>query len=145
MYNIDFICTYPYYDKEIAEYCPKKVDSEFIKENIDNDSLEMEEIANCMYQANFLQSFNLTDYNDEIIIKETKRIYILALENSKFKECMKKMANNYLSEDLYVGFMFLFSYDYFFLTHTCICELLKTNKIPSIKILEEYIGIKSKK
>ena len=50
------------------------------------------------------------------------------------------MANKYISEDAYVGFMFLFSYDYFFLTHICICECLKTGEIQSLAKLEKYIA-----
>jgi hypothetical protein len=139
MYNIDFICTYGYYDEEISKYCCPILDESILEKNDDSD-----EISNCMYQANFLQSFGLFHYDDEAINKETNRLYKLLIENSEFKECMKKAANKYMSEDLYVGFMFLFSYEYFFLTHECICEFFKTKETIMLKKLQNYIDSKIK-
>jgi hypothetical protein len=42
---------------------------------------------------------------------------------------MRIVAGHFLSEDLEVGFTALFSYNYMFLTHRCICDFLETGNI----------------
>jgi hypothetical protein len=98
-----------------------------------------EELSNCLYKANFLETFNMTEYDEDMVGKELDVLYKILVENTQFKNCMKIMANKYMSHDLTIGLSFLFSYDYFFLTHECICEYLKTNEMPTLEKLEKYI------
>lgn len=137
MYNVENLCIYPYYDEELLPYCTTQFDQDFMKKYVYDFSND--EIRNSLYQANFLESFNLNEFNEEIVNNELNRLYNLLINHDRFKECMKILANTCMSEDLYVGLMILFSYDYFFLTHTCICEYLQQNDIPSLQKLEEYI------
>ena len=137
MYNVEVVCLYPYYDSELLPYCPTQFAPDFIKEYI--ELYTTEELSNCLYKANFLESFHLTDFNEEMINKEVKILYNKLIDNVRLKKCMKILANKYMSEDLFIGFMILFSYEYFFLTHTCICEFLKSEEIHSLTKLEEYI------
>ena len=44
-------------------------------------------------------------------------------------ENLKKMANIFFSEDAELGLMVGFSYNYLYLLHPCICDLLKHGKI----------------
>ena len=144
MYNKDFVCVYPYYDPVLIKYCPTQLEPDFMKEYV--NAYSTDDLSDCLYKANFLESFCVSEDHEETVNRELETLYKLFLMNERFKECMKKMANLYISEDLYTGFMLLFSYDYFFLTHICICEYLKTNEIPSLSKLEEYIDkIKNKK
>lgn len=140
MYNIDFVSTYPYYDHALLPFCPKKMENDFMIEYV--EAFSEDELSNCLYKANFLECFNITEYDEEIIGKELDLLYKILVENVRFKKCMKIMANKYMSNDLTIGLSFLFSYDYFFLTHECICEYFKTSEIPTIEKLEEYIANK---
>ena len=142
MYNVEIVCVYPYYDDELLPHCPMQLEPDFMKEYV--DSLKTEELSNCLYKANFLESFNLNDYNEEIINREIKWLYILLVRHDRFKECMRRVCAKYLFEDLNMGFMILFSYEYFFLTHACVCEYLKTNEMPTLDKLEEYITFTTK-
>ena len=137
MYNSNFISTYAYYDAELSAHCKPLSDPEILEKN--DDSETSNEISNCIFQSDFLQAFNLTDFEEDLINKETKRLYKIFVENGEFKACMKKVANKYVSEDLYIGFMLLFSYEYFFLTHSCICEYLNTKEIPTLEKLKNYL------
>uniref|UniRef100_A0A6C0LCW7 Uncharacterized protein n=1 Tax=viral metagenome TaxID=1070528 RepID=A0A6C0LCW7_9ZZZZ len=137
MYNTDFVCSYPYYDPVLIKYCSTQLEPDFLKEYV--DAYSADDLSDCLYKANFLESFCLSEYHDENVNRELNILYKLFLTNDRFTECMKKMANKYISEDLYTGFMLLFSYDYFFITHGCVCEYLKTGEIPSLSKLEEYI------
>ena len=138
MYNVEVVCVYPYFDPNLLPYCPTQFAPDFIKEYI--ESYTTEELSNCLYKANFLESFQLTDFDEENINKEVKVLYNQLIKIDRFKECMKILANKYMSEDLFIGFMILFSYEYFFLTHTCICEFLKSEELQSLTNLEEYIS-----
>lgn len=140
MYNIDFLCIYPYYDPELLPYCQTKLDKDFMVEYV--EAFSQDELSNCLYKANFLECFNITEYDEETIGKELDLLYKILAENNRFKKCMEIMANKYVSEDLSTGLAVLFSYDYFFLTHACICEYLKTNEIPTLEKLEKYIANK---
>jgi hypothetical protein len=123
MYNIHFLPTYVYYDLSLREKLPKENSVSTVVEN------ENEEICNLIYQSDYLQIFNITEYNDDIINTEINRLFKIVKDHSNFVECMKKAAGMFLSEDLEVGLMALFSYDYLFATHLCICDILVNNKI----------------
>ena len=129
MYNAEFVCTYQFYDSALLPHCSIQLDLEFIKEYI--EECRNEDVINCLYNANLLESLKLDDYDEVAINMKIKELYAILSNNHSFNGCMIKMANKYISEDAYVGFMFLFSYDYFFLTHICICECLKTGEIQS--------------
>ena len=141
MYNVENLCIYPYYDPELQPFCPTQFDKEFMKEYVDDYTTE--ELRNTLYQANFLEGFKLQEFKEEIINEELKYLYVILLNHDRFKECMKKLANRYMSNDLYVGLMMLFSYEYFFLTNSCICEYLTSEKMPTLNKLEEYIEKRS--
>jgi hypothetical protein len=40
-------------------------------------------------------------------------------------ECMKKLANRFVTEELEFGMMLLFSYDTFYIMHLCICDTVE--------------------
>ena len=144
MYNIEVVCSYPYYDNELLPFCPIEITKDFVKENVEEFTTE-EEISNSLYQANLLESFNLTEFNETIINREIEKLYSVFKGHERFKKCMKRVANSYMSEDHSIGLMLLFSYDYFFLTHICICEYFKTNAMPTLDKLEEYVKKKTEK
>jgi len=43
--------------------------------------------------------------------------------------CVKKISNNFFSNDVELCFTILFSFDYLYLVHPCICEFIETGKI----------------
>jgi hypothetical protein len=143
MYNVELICSYAYYDKELLPFCSTHIDKDVLKENVEEFSEE--EISNALYQVNLLESFSLIEFDEVAINKEIEKLYSVFKCHERFKNCMKKVANSYLSEDLSIGLMLLFSYDYFFLTHVCICEYIKTNEMQTLDKLEEYIKKKIEK
>jgi len=144
MYNIEIIPSYAYYDKELIPFCPLQINTKTIKENIEEFTSE-EEISNSLYKSNLLESFNLTEFDEIIINNEIDKLFSVLKNNDRFKKCMKKVANTYMSEDLCTGLMLLFSYDYFFLTHSCICEYFKTKEMPTMDKLEKYIQKKTER
>ena len=56
-------------------------------------------------------------------------LYKKVNNNTFLKECMLKLSGNFFNIDHEFGLMLMFSYDYMYLTHICISELLDTGII----------------
>ena len=120
------ICTYYYYDSELK----KKIPSELMNLNFCVEQ-QPDDVCDLIYQTDYLQIFHLTEFDYNTINTEMKRIYEIeeVKLNAKLQKCIKKAANMFLTEDLELGFMVLFSYDYLFATHLCICDVLENGSI----------------
>lgn len=128
MYNSKLICTYSYYDPNL-----RKHHSDITYEIEDVSGFE--DIAEIIYQAELLRVFNidpidksLDDSNEDIKLEITI-LYNLISSQQKMVECMKKTASLMISDDLELGLMILYSYDYFFLTHKCVSDFLEMGEI----------------
>ena len=84
-----------------------------------------EDIATNLYRSEFLEAFKLQDYQDDVIDAQIYILYTYFKDNQTLKPLYKKLAEKVLSEDEEIGFVFLFSYEYFFLMHLCICDFLE--------------------
>jgi hypothetical protein len=138
MYNTEVVCTYHSSDVFLETDKISEKDKQFVR--------------NCLYKQEFLNIFNLEEFNDTLINKKINDLY------EKIKECKEliyiigKMLEKYyytLELNLYeddenyikLGLMTLFSYEYLHLSHSCISEFLKNNKIEqkTIEIFEAFI------
>ena len=130
------ICTYYYYDSDLK----KKIPSELTDLNFDFEQ-QPDDICDLIYQTDYLQIFGIMEFDYDTINREMKNIYetLCVKSNSRLQECMKKTASIFLSEDLELGFMALFSYDYLFATHLCICDFLENGSIQ-----EKYMDLLTK-
>jgi len=122
-YNSKHICTYQYYDSQFKDFIPKSMIT--IAEEVE----ESEDSADLIYKSDILQVFNLTEYDDDKIEEEMKVLYEKLKNNEKMVECMKKLAHRFVTEELEFGMMLLFSYDTFFITHLCICDIIEKDEI----------------
>ena len=127
MYNTKMICTYYYYDAELKKNIPLDILSTF---HLDVEQ-QNGDVCDLIYQADYLQIFGLMEFDYETINTEIRKIYEIpgVKSNAKLQECIKRAANMFLSEDLELGFMVLFSYDYLFATHLCICDIMEYGSI----------------
>jgi len=139
MYNSTFICTYNFYDNFLLKLNPI---SNKITENNDNNfheesQEELLEMAEILYKNELLAAFKLTEFNDTLNTK-VQDLYIQMFDDNDeyglnnnckqiFKMICKKLAEQILSEELELGFVILFSYSYFHLTHLCLCDFFNNN------------------
>jgi len=86
------------------------------------------------YRMEFLNAFNLEEFNDAHINKEVSALFERVKHNTELTKCMTKSAATFFSEDLQTGLMGLFAFDYFYLAHSCICDFLETGTIAEEKI-----------
>ena len=128
MYNAKFICTYNTDEifeptDELTEY-----DKEFVR--------------NVIYRQELLNIFCLDEYNDVKMDDSFHDLY----ENIKYYEPLKpifvKLAEEVISEDIEVGMIILFSYDFMYQSHKCFSELIETNKISdeNLDLLKKLIN-----
>jgi hypothetical protein len=108
----------------------EKVPGEFIDLNLEVEQ-QNADICDLIYQTDYLQIFGVVEFDYNVINDEMKKIYETTglKTNTTFQECIKKAANMFLTQDLELGFMVLFSYDYLFATHLCICDVLENGSI----------------
>ena len=128
MYNTKMICSYYYYDSELKKKIPMDLFSFNLDLDVEQDNAH---ICDLIYQTDYLQIFGLVEFDYDKINTEMKKIYELpsVKSNTILQKCMKNAASMVLSEDLELGFMALFSYDYLFATHLCICDVLEKGVI----------------
>ena len=115
-YNINHICTY--------------------KELNDDDK----------YREDILHIFNLTKYDDIVIENNIENLFTLIKKNKILISCCTHLANKVFSSDLVYGFIFLFSFEYLYLTHKCMCELIQNNEISeeSLQLLKQEVFAENK-
>lgn len=97
-----------------------------------------------LYREQMMEVFGLDKkgaFLDNVVNDQIELIYPLCKRNLEMREIIEFSAQNHplrgiIGEDdvLVVGFMVLFSYDYFYLTHRCIREILTEHFKPTLVI-----------
>jgi len=142
MYNTLFMCTYHFYDASLVKMNPVSkmiVDvSPIIHEESEDELLEM---AVIVYKTELLAFFGLNEYDDKKVNDMIEGLYkkiFAELSNDNGKSILMKMVEklsaHLLSDDLMSGFILLFSYSYFHLTHLCLCDFLNDGKMNEMHI-----------
>jgi hypothetical protein len=115
MYNTKVVCTY-----NLSEvFNPSDVISDEDKDFV-RDSL---------YRQELLDILGMDEFNENEMNRAIHELYEKVKNNTEMVSCMTKLAGRFLSEDLELGLMILFAYDYMYLTHTCVSEYLETGQI----------------
>lgn len=120
MYNSKYICSYNDDDVILPEDNVDECDKSFIRTAI--------------YRSDFLSIFELEDFNDEIINKSIHDLYEKIKTSEELYFCMKEVSKSFITDDCEMGLMMLFSFDFLYLSHPCICEFLETGQISETKI-----------
>ena len=135
VYNSKHLCTYQYYDSKFKDYIPASM---ITTEEVE----ECEDSADLIYKSDILQVFNLEEYDDAKVEQEMIILFETLKNNEKIVECMKKMAHRFVTEELEFGMMLLFSYDTFYVMHSCICDIIEKGEIEedNMNILTKLIN-----
>lgn len=103
-----------------------------IFKNLNVENIETEEeynIREMLYRQDLLYIFDLEEFDDEKINHCIHQIYDKIKDNQDLDALLVKMAALFFSEDKEVGLMALFSFDYFYLLHPCLCDILENGKM----------------
>jgi hypothetical protein len=115
-----------YNTQYIARYNSPDV---FLETDIVNEK-EKEYIRNILYKEDLLNIFDIDDCCEETMNKIILDIYDRIKDHEGLKECMDHVSSKFsITSEQEVGFILLFSFDYLYLTHICICEFIENGTI----------------
>ena len=86
-------------------------------------------IIDTLYKEDLLNILGINEYNEEQINNAIHELYIRIKDHKTFTIFITKLAGHFMSTDEELGLMILFAYDYLYLSHICISELLETGNI----------------
>ena len=151
LYNYQFVTTYSFYDKELYLKNPISCNYSFQKDNresdetlpeTDSDISEIDETftSKYLYDNELLHAFNMDVYDANILSNKLFELYnFLKSEKDKYPDIanLLKISNDISMRYIYRcdefnGFMILFSFDYFHITHLCICDIFNGESFGSI-------------
>lgn len=115
MYNTKVVCTYNA--------------SEVFNDSDDINDEGKEFIRDSLYRQELLDILGMDEFNENEMNDAIHDLYEQIKNNKELTNCMSKLSGRFLSEDLELGLMILFAYDYMYLTHICISEYLETGQI----------------
>ena len=97
-----------------------------------NLSIECDYTNDDEYRDTYLKIFKLDNFDEEVINNQLANIKNIIVKEDIFRELLIKSAGHYLTEDLDIGLMILFSYDYLKDFTQCLNDFIihsKTEKI----------------
>ena len=104
--------------------------------NLDlNLNIECDYTNNDEYRDTYLKIFKLDNFDEEVINNQLAIIKNIIVKEDIFRELLIKSAGLYLTEDLDIGLMILFSYDYLKDFTQCLNDFIihsKTDKISEL-------------
>jgi hypothetical protein len=94
------------------------------------------EIKDFIYREDLINAFGLEEFDERLINIEIEILYEQMKHITELHPILDVLAAKMMSTDRTIGFLILFSYDYFYLTHQIICGFINDNKIDDVKIAE---------
>ena len=131
MYNINYTCIY------------NKTDI-FLKEEEDNLSEDdKDDIRDELYRNDMLHILDANDIENNNVDKELHNLYERIKSCDFLVECMTELAGRWISEDKEFGLLILYSFDYMYAMHLCVCDYLEKGIIEddNVKLLRGLIWI----
>ena len=88
-------------------------------------------VRDALYRRDLYNIFKIEDceFDDIIIELYINKIFSVIKNNIELRKCISKLGQQLFSSDLKVGLMLLFSFDYLYLAHPCICEFIETGNL----------------
>jgi len=117
MYNTKYKCRY-------------NRDDIFIETDVINEE-EKDLIRDVLYREDLLHIFYIDHIektiNFDLVISE---LYKTLNTCDELIECMQLCASRLISENIEMGLCIMYSYDFMYLTHKCVCSYLENGEIP---------------
>jgi hypothetical protein len=131
MYNVNYTCIY------------NKTDI-FLKEEEDKLSEDdKDDIRDELYRNDMLHILDANDIENNNVDKELHNLYERIKSCDFLVECMTELAGRWISEDKEFGLLILYSFDYMYAMHLCVCDYLEKGIIEhdNVKLLRGLIWI----
>jgi hypothetical protein len=90
---------------------------------------EKENIRTALYQNDLLAVFNMHEFDEDVINKKIRDLFLLIQENEDLFLCMNNISKKTIFSNEEIGLMIMYSFEYMYLSHFCISEYIKTGSI----------------
>ena len=117
-----------------TKYRPCYNDSDIFLESDDISDSDKNFVIDALYRKDLLYIFCVDDFNEDIFDKVISELYTKVYTHKELSLLMEIVASRYMSVDKEFGLMLLFSFDYLYLSHPCICEFIETGKVSEDKL-----------
>ena len=152
-YNYQFVTTYTFYDKSLylnnpisSRYCYEKEnesrESDETQPETESETSDLDEnfTSKYLYDNELLHAFNMENYDTNLLSNKIFQLYYhLTSHREAYPDIHKllEIANDISIKHIYKsdpfnGFMILFSFDYFHITHLCLCDILNPDSFGTI-------------
>jgi hypothetical protein len=152
-YNYQFVTTYTFYDKLLylnnpisSQYCYEKEnesrESDETQPETESETSDLDEnfTSKYLYDNELLHAFDMESYDANILSNKIFQLYYhLTSHRETYPDIHKllEIANDISIKHIYKsdpfnGFMILFSFDYFHITHLCLCDILNPDSFGTI-------------
>ena len=107
----------------------------------DETEEDKEMIRTLLYQKDLLAILNENVFDDDVINKKVRELFVFLKKNTDLLFCMKELSKKSMFSNEEIGLMMLFSFDYLYLSHPCISEYIKTGSVSeaNLSILKKTI------
>jgi hypothetical protein len=131
MYNVNYTCIYNKTDIFLKEE----------EENLSED--DKDDIRDELYRNDMLHILDANDIENNNVDKELHNLYERIKSCDFLVECMTELAGRWISEDKEFGLLILYSFDYMYAMHLCVCDYLEKGIIEddNVKLLRGLIWI----
>ena len=131
MYNINYTCIYNKTDIFLKEE----------EESLSED--DKDDIRDELYRNDMLHILDAKDIENNNVDKELHNLYERIKSCDFLVECMTELAGRWISEDKEFGLLILYSFDYMYAMHLCVCDYLEKGIIEddNVKLLRGLIWI----
>lgn len=118
-YNTKYVCSYNDSDVFLES------ESEILNDD------EKQFVKDALYRRDLCNIFKIEDdlFDEKLVTTIISNLYKNMNGKRFLKSCITKVSSNFFSNDLELGFLILFSFDYLHLVHPCISEFIETGKI----------------
>lgn len=118
-YNTKYVCSYNDSDVFLES------ESEILNDD------EKQFVRDALYRRDLCNIFKIEDdlFDEKLVTTIISNLYKNMNGKRFLKSCITKVSSNFFSNDLELGFLILFSFDYLHLVHPCISEFIETGKI----------------
>ena len=107
----------------------------------DESEEDKETIRTLLYQKDLLGVFNESVFDEDVINKKVRDLFVILKNNDGLLFCMKEVSKKSIFSNEEIGLMMFFSFDYMYLSHPCISEYIKTGSVSdaNLNILKKAI------
>ena len=107
----------------------------------DESEEDKESIRTLLYQKDLLGVFNENVFDEDVINKKVRDLFVILKNNDGLLFCMKEISKKSIFSNEEIGLMMFFSFDYMYLSHPCISEYIKTGSVSetNLNILKKAI------